>query len=72
MNTAALLKDLGHDVIEAEDGERALKFASERLDIDLPITDQATPRMPGPSLSTGPSRSGAAPCDPRKRLRRRV
>ncbi|WP_083733933.1 PAS domain S-box protein [Sphingopyxis sp. KK2] len=50
MNTAALLEDLGHDVIEAESAIHALQISRERDDIDLVITDQAMPDMTGADL----------------------
>ncbi|WP_423604164.1 PAS domain S-box protein [Sphingomonas sp. MS122] len=50
MNTAALLEDLGHTVIEAESGAQALEVLREREDIALLITDQAMPVMTGSQL----------------------
>lgn len=50
MNTAALLEDMGHEVIEAGSGEEALKALKERADIDIMITDQAMPGMTGSEL----------------------
>ena len=50
MNTAALLEDLGHEVIEAYSGGDALKKFRARNDIDLIITDQAMPNMTGTQL----------------------
>jgi PAS domain S-box-containing protein len=50
MNTAALLEDLGHDVIEADSGAHALDRLAERPDIALLITDQAMPGMTGSQL----------------------
>ncbi|WP_449394539.1 ATP-binding protein [Devosia riboflavina] len=50
MNTAALLEDLGHEVIEAYSGGDALKKFRARSDIDLIITDQAMPNMTGTQL----------------------
>lgn len=50
MNTAALLEDLGHEVIEAESAAHALKIALAREDIDLIVTDQAMPDMTGVDL----------------------
>lgn len=50
MNTAALLEDLGHMVIEAESGAQALEILHEREDIALLITDQAMPAMTGSQL----------------------
>lgn len=50
MNTAALLEDLGHSVIEAGSGTEALEHLAQRLDIALLITDQAMPGMTGSQL----------------------
>lgn len=50
INTAALLEDLGHEVIEAESGVEALKAFREHDDIDLVVTDQAMPNMTGVDL----------------------
>ena len=50
MNTAALLEDLGHEVVEAASGEDALKQLVEHPGIDLIITDQAMPGMTGSQL----------------------
>ena len=50
MNTAALLEDLGHTVIEAESGEQAIEILRQREDIALLITDQAMPGMTGSQL----------------------
>jgi PAS domain S-box-containing protein len=47
MNTAALLEDMGHDVIEADSAAEALEVLRARSDIDLIITDQAMPNMTG-------------------------
>ena len=50
MNTAALLEDLGHEVLEASSGEAGLKLLLEHREIDLLITDQAMPGMTGAQL----------------------
>jgi CheY-like chemotaxis protein len=50
INTAALLEDLGHEVIEAESAASALAAFRARDDIDLLITDQAMPDMTGADL----------------------
>ncbi|ODP36408.1 PAS domain S-box protein [Sphingomonas turrisvirgatae] len=50
MNTAALLEDLGHVVIEADSGGRALDSLAQRPEIALLITDQAMPGMTGSQL----------------------
>ncbi len=50
MNTADLLSDLGHRVIEVESGTAALEQLGAREDIALLITDQAMPGMTGTEL----------------------
>jgi len=50
MNTAALLEDLGHRVIEANSGAEALDLFRANPGIDLLITDQAMPAMTGSEL----------------------
>jgi PAS domain S-box-containing protein len=50
MNTAALLEDLGHEVLQATSGEDALEALERRPDVDLVVTDQAMPRMTGLQL----------------------
>jgi PAS domain S-box-containing protein len=50
MNTAALLEDLGHHVLEAASGDEALALFAQNQDIDLVITDQAMPNMTGAEL----------------------
>jgi len=50
INTAALLEDLGHVVIESESAAEALKIFQARDDIDLVVTDQAMPDMTGVDL----------------------
>lgn len=50
INTAALLEDLGHGVIEADSAAEALKVFEARDDIDLVVTDQAMPNMTGVDL----------------------
>lgn len=49
--TAALLEDMGHEVIEATSGAAALEVLAQRSDIDLVITDQAMPNMTGVELA---------------------
>ncbi len=51
MNTAAMLEDLGHTVIEAASGSAALEAFMEHGEIDLVITDHAMPRMTGSQLA---------------------
>ncbi len=50
MNTAAMLQDLGHAVIEAVSGVEALELLRGGQAVDLIITDQAMPRMTGAQL----------------------
>ncbi|MBD8067243.1 PAS domain S-box protein [Devosia sp. PTR5] len=52
MNTVMMLEDLGHQVIEAHSGDKALSVLETDRDIDLVITDQAMPRMTGLDLAT--------------------
>ena len=52
MNTAALLEDLGHQVIEAGSGDEALVLLRAHPDIAILITDQAMPGMTGSELIT--------------------
>lgn len=56
MNTAAMLEELGHSVLEATNGHDALAILRERADIDLVITDYAMPRMTGRDLVLAISR----------------
>ncbi|HEY3697303.1 PAS domain S-box protein [Phenylobacterium sp.] len=49
-NTAALLEDLGHHVIEAASGQEALAALAHHPHLDLMITDQAMPQMTGLEL----------------------
>ena len=51
MNTAALLEDLGHSVIEAASAREALEVLDGGAKIDLVITDHAMPRMTGAQLA---------------------
>jgi PAS domain S-box-containing protein len=50
LNTAAMLEDLGHTVLEANSGKKALEIIRENR-IDLVITDQAMPVMTGSDLA---------------------
>ena len=50
-NTAAMLEDLGHTVIQASSGEAALRALAEAETVDLVITDHAMPRMTGAQLA---------------------
>jgi PAS domain S-box-containing protein len=49
-NVAAMLEDLGHKVIAAGSGARAIKEIESTPGIDLVITDQAMPAMTGIQL----------------------
>jgi PAS domain S-box-containing protein len=51
MNTASMLEDLGHEVVEANSGAEALARLSEGS-FDLVVTDHAMPRMTGLQLAT--------------------
>ncbi len=51
MNTAAMLEDLGHTVLEAGNGAVALELLADNPDIDMLITDQAMPNMTGTELA---------------------
>jgi PAS domain S-box-containing protein len=51
MSTADMLEDLGHVVIEANSGQRALEIIDGGQNIDLMMTDQAMPGMTGIQLA---------------------
>ena len=51
MSTVDMLEDLGHEVIEAHSGARALEILRNGQAIDLMITDQAMPKMTGVQLA---------------------
>ncbi|GLK69859.1 hybrid sensor histidine kinase/response regulator [Hansschlegelia plantiphila] len=51
MNTAAMLEDLGHHVLEASSGEQALQMLSHAGRLDMVITDQVMPGMSGTELA---------------------
>jgi PAS domain S-box-containing protein len=51
MSTADMLQDLGHTVIEAHSGARALEVLRDGQDIGLMITDYAMPGMTGVQLA---------------------
>jgi CheY-like chemotaxis protein len=50
MNTAAMLEDLGHTVVEAMSGAQALQAIRDDPAIDLLVSDQAMPNMTGLEL----------------------
>jgi CheY-like chemotaxis protein len=50
-STAAILEDLGHQVIEASSGANALETLRSGARIDLVITDHAMPGMTGTELA---------------------
>ena len=52
MSTVDMLEDLGHEVIEAHSGERALEILRDRRTIDLLVSDYSMPRMNGVQLAT--------------------
>ena len=51
MSTVDMLEDLGHRVIEANSGRRALEIIDAGQAIDLMVTDQAMPEMTGIQLA---------------------
>jgi PAS domain S-box-containing protein len=51
MNTAAMLQDMGHTVLEAMSGAEALELVRTTPDLDVIITDYAMPRMTGRDLT---------------------
>jgi CheY-like chemotaxis protein len=50
MSTVALLEELGHEVIDADSGRRALELLDGGVDVDLLLTDHAMPDMTGLEL----------------------
>jgi CheY-like chemotaxis protein len=50
MNTAAMLEDLGHKVLQAMSGKKALEILQQEKHVDLLIVDQAMPQMTGSQL----------------------
>jgi CheY-like chemotaxis protein len=51
MSSVDMLEDLGHEVLEANSGEAALRVLREGPAIDLLITDFSMPRMNGAQLA---------------------
>jgi CheY-like chemotaxis protein len=51
-NTAAMLEDLGHTVVEAGSGEEALALLRRMHTVDLVVTDYAMPGMTGLQLAS--------------------
>jgi CheY-like chemotaxis protein len=51
MGTVAMLEDLGHAVIEAHSGKKALEILEADSTIDLLVTDHAMPGMTGSELA---------------------
>ena len=50
-STSLLLEDLGHRVVSAASGARALELFDSEPDINLVITDMAMPQMSGAQLA---------------------
>jgi CheY-like chemotaxis protein len=51
MTTAAMLRNIGHDVIEAYSGQEALNVPHSGKSIDVVVTDQGMPNMTGLQLA---------------------
>ncbi|MHB2267340.1 ATP-binding protein [Aliihoeflea sp. PC F10.4] len=51
MSSVDMLEDLGHEVVEANSGEAALRYLAENEVFDLMITDFSMPRMNGAQLA---------------------
>ena len=51
MSAAAMLEDMGFEVLQATSGERALEILQSGKKIDLVFTDYAMPRMTGAELT---------------------
>ena len=47
MQVCQILQDLGHEVLEAEDGEMGLDIAQQHSDFDLILSDYNMPGMDG-------------------------
>ncbi|WP_297105075.1 PAS domain-containing sensor histidine kinase [uncultured Devosia sp.] len=52
LNTTMMLEELGHNVVEAHSGAKAIEALEAAPDFDLVITDQAMPHMTGMALAT--------------------
>jgi CheY-like chemotaxis protein len=52
MSTAAMVEDLGHDVIEVSSGSEALEVLKGDQNVDLLITDFSMPKMNGAQLAS--------------------
>lgn len=52
MSTAAMIEDLGHEVVEASSGSAALELLRTGNKIDLLITDFSMPKMNGAELAS--------------------
>src|SRR5262249_52181172 len=50
-NMVAMLEDLGHNVVEASSGAKALDIIAANPEIDLVVSDQAMPGMSGIQLA---------------------
>jgi CheY-like chemotaxis protein len=50
-STAAMLSDLGFDIIEADSAEEALRLLDAGLAIDMLVTDHLMPGMSGADLA---------------------
>ena len=51
INTAAMLEDLGHTVLQADSGAQALEMLRREPKVEIVITDQAMPGMTGAELA---------------------
>ena len=52
MSTVDMLEDLGHEVLEAHSGKRALEILRDVERVDLMITDYSMPKMNGMELAS--------------------
>jgi CheY-like chemotaxis protein len=50
-NTAEMLEDLGHTIVQAMSGREALNVLTQTRGVDLVITDHAMPEMTGVQLA---------------------